>query len=69
VIGGLLTDHLVTIWLLTFSFLWFLSFGFLKALYRGDRAADDGKTVAAWILCGESLILMAMGQASGFRRR
>ena len=66
-IGGQLTGHLVTIWLLTFAGFWFLSFGFLKRFIEVSRAENSGQTVGRrGYYAGESMILLAMGQGSGF---
>jgi 4-hydroxybenzoate polyprenyltransferase/phosphoserine phosphatase len=67
IIGGEVTGHPVTTWLLTFSFFWFLSFGFLKRFIEVHRAENTGKPVGRrGYYAGESMILMAMGQGSGF---
>ena len=68
VIGGLVTEHPVSLWLLTFSFLFFLSLGFLKRyieVLRIDGEPGEAAARAAY-QAGESLILMAMGLGSGF---
>ena len=68
VIGGFVSDHHVTAWLLNFSFLCFLSLGFLKR-YIEVAAADRGtarRVGRRGYYPADALMLALMGVASSF---
>lgn len=67
VAGGLVTEHPASLWLLTFSFLFFLSLGFLKRFVELAGAGDSpGEAVGRrGYFGGESLLLMSMGLSTG----
>jgi 4-hydroxybenzoate polyprenyltransferase len=68
VIGGAVSDHQVTVWLLSFSFLSFLGLAFLKRYVETARMNPESGRHAArrGYYAGDAPILGAMGVASGF---
>jgi 4-hydroxybenzoate polyprenyltransferase len=67
-IGGFVSNHLVTVWLFTFSFLCFLSLGFLKRcieLARATQAAPK-RVGRRGYYPADAAILTAMGVAGSF---
>jgi 4-hydroxybenzoate polyprenyltransferase len=68
VIGGFVSNHLVTAWLFSFSFLCFLSLGFLKRCIELARAtqADPKRVGRRGYYPADAAILTAMGVAGSF---
>ncbi len=67
VIGGFVSDHHVTVWLLNFSYLCFLSLGFLKRFIEVIQADTSGKAVGRrGYYAGDAMVLAAMGVGSCF---
>lgn len=68
VIGGFVSDHHATVWLINFSFLCFLSLGFLKRCIEVARLAQTAKEQVGGrgYGAGDTLILTTMGVASSF---
>ncbi len=68
VIGGFVSNHFVTVWLFTFSFLCFLSLGFLKRCIELDRAtqAAPKRVGRRGYYPADTAILTAMGVAGSF---
>ena len=68
VVGGFVSNHLVTAWLFSFSFLCFLSLGFLKRCIELARANQAGskRVGRRGYYPADAAILMAMGVAASF---
>ena len=66
VIGGFVSHHLVTVWLFSFSFLCFLSLGFLKRCIELAHATRDKRVGRRGYYPADAPILTAMGVAGSF---